>query len=37
MRIGVVLALGLMLAPLAAETQQAAKIPRLGYLVLAPR
>jgi len=33
-RIGlaVVLALGLMLAPLAAETQEAAKIPRIGVL-----
>ncbi len=37
-RIGraIVLTVGLTLAPLAAEAQQAAKIPRLGYLVLAP-
>jgi ABC-type uncharacterized transport system substrate-binding protein len=37
-RIGlaVVLALGVTLAPLAGEAQQAAKIPRLGYLVLPP-
>ena len=35
-RIGlaVVLAVGLALAPLAAEAQQAAKVPRIGYLVL---
>lgn len=37
-RIGLagVLALGLVLAPLAAEAQQSAKIPRRGYLVLGP-
>jgi len=34
--LAVVLAVGLALAPLAAEAQQPAKIPRLGYLVLAP-
>src|SRR3989449_6760385 len=32
----VVLALGVFAAPLAADAQQQAKIPRLGYLVLAP-
>ncbi len=34
--LAVVLALSLTLAPLAAEAQRAAKIPHLGYLVLAP-
>jgi len=37
-RIGlaVVLALGVILAPVIAETQPAGKVPRIGYLVLAP-
>ena len=30
--IGLVLALGLVLAPLAVEAQQAVKVPRIGYL-----
>jgi ABC-type uncharacterized transport system substrate-binding protein len=34
--LAVVLAVGLFVAPLSAEAQQPAKIPRLGYLVLAP-
>jgi putative ABC transport system substrate-binding protein len=34
--IGIVLALSLTLAPLVAEAQQATKIARIGYLVLAP-
>jgi ABC-type uncharacterized transport system substrate-binding protein len=34
--IGLVLAVALTLAPLAAESQQARKIPRIGYLVLSP-
>jgi ABC-type uncharacterized transport system substrate-binding protein len=34
--VGLVLALSLTLAPLATEAQQPAKIPHLGYLVLAP-
>src|SRR5712692_3966442 len=34
--LAVVFVVGLTLAPLAAEAQQPAKIPRLGYLVLAP-
>jgi putative tryptophan/tyrosine transport system substrate-binding protein len=34
--LAVVLAVGLVLVPVAAEAQQPAKIPRLGYLVLAP-
>jgi putative tryptophan/tyrosine transport system substrate-binding protein len=32
--LAVVLALSLVIAPLAAEAQQSAKIPRLGYLIL---
>jgi putative ABC transport system substrate-binding protein len=35
-RLAVILAVSLTLAPLAVEAQQPAKIPRLGYLVLAP-
>lgn len=34
--LAVILAVRLILAPLAAEAQQPVKIPRLGYLVLAP-
>ena len=34
--LAVVLAVSLLLAPLAAEAQQAGKIPRVGYLVVAP-
>jgi hypothetical protein len=34
--IGLVLALGLALAPLAAEGQQPRRVPLIGYLVLSP-
>src|SRR2546427_11286616 len=34
--LAVILTVGLILAPLAAEAQQPARIPQLGYLVLAP-
>ncbi len=36
LRITLVLALGLLAAPLAAEAQQARKVPRIEYLILSP-